>query len=72
MKIYNVNGDYYKNKEVAEKKMKDIAIKYWKENPLDERDLENLICGGKQYVADRYLKKEYAKIVSYIKIINVK
>ncbi len=51
--------------------MKDIAIKYWKENPFDERDLEDLPCGGKQYVADRYLKRDNAKIVSYVKIITV-
>ena len=71
MKIYKVNGDYYQNKEVAENKMKDIAIKYWEQNPLDERDLESLECGGKQYVADRYLKKDMATIVSYCRVINV-
>ena len=71
MEIYESNGIYFRNKEDADKNMKDIAIKYWKEHPLDERDLEDLPCGGKQYVADRYLKRDNANIVSYVKIITV-
>lgn len=71
MTIYESEGFYFKNKEEAEKYMKNIAVKYFKENPLDEGDLENLPCGGKQYVADRRLKRDRATIVSYIKVIKV-
>jgi hypothetical protein len=76
MKIYKITEYcckplYYKNKIQARKIFVDIAVRYWKEHQLDDRDLEKLPCGGEQYVADRFLCKDDAKVISKMEIINV-